>query len=151
MAAIKDGLRVELTLFQGNYYYINGYGEWALFPVDNSGKKTYKILLTQIGSAVPEVTVLQNTLEGAAPVFSRSSQGSFAITKSGGFPLGRTAITPGSVIDEGDSSNPGAMNIIPNDNGNSILIYTFSSSNALADTCFYRTLITVDVYPPAAE
>ena len=81
----SDGPSQTISLTAANGVFINGV-------------KKYVALLTQSGTSAPVATVLENTL-GDTPTYTRDFQGSYYISKSGGFDPAKTVFffqSPGS-------------------------------------------------------
>jgi hypothetical protein len=106
------------------------------------GKKTYKGILNQSGTAAPVVTVLENSLGGTV-VWTRNSAGDYTGTLAAAFPITKTLITSTTYT---DPSADAAVMVTSGGDGDTISCYMFDSG-APADSVASYTSVIVEVYP----
>ena len=72
---------------------------------DSRPYKVYSALIGQVGTSDPNViTLLENTFSGT-PVWSRSTQGEFAISLTDAFTVGKTSVITSNVMGNGSYQN----------------------------------------------
>jgi hypothetical protein len=107
----------------------------------------YTALLTQSGTSAPVATVLENTL-GGNPVWARGGQGSFNITLSGAFPIGKTIIFLTIRGDDADGRIIAEINYNSSPNANQRgFVFKNASTNLNADGIGTLSSIEIRVYP----
>jgi len=128
-------------------------GETVVRAVDSDGNalafsggsgskpKIYKALLTQVGSADPTVTVLENELS-ADIVWTRDAQGTYIGTLSGAFTVGKVFLIVGERY-----NNLGDMVYLYTDTVNSVSLETVDASNTATDDILEETAVSIEVYP----
>ena len=90
-----------------------------------NGVKVYRALLTQSGTSVPTVTVLENSLGGTV-VWTRDSIGNYVGTLAGAFPSGKTGVLCGQRPSLDSGGGEGTM-------------YSFGTAQPDANTITLRT------------
>jgi hypothetical protein len=107
------------------------------------GKKVYKALLTQTGTAAPVAIVLENTLSGT-PVWSRSSKGIYYATLASEFTINKTAC----MINASFDAEVEVMTGVLRTSANQISVSTGKKTlNEGLDDTLLNTTITIEVYP----
>ncbi len=109
------------------------------------GYTVFSGLLTQVGVGNPTVTILENTL-GSTPTWAYVTAGSYTVTASGKFTLGKTYMTIGTVFDPGDSATFPVWCDIADADGNSIPFFVHKGTVGV-DGVLNKTPVEIRVYP----
>jgi hypothetical protein len=105
--------------------------------------KKYVALLTQSATSAPVATVLQNSLSGT-PVWSYVSTGTYNLTLTGEFTVGKTIIRSMNLdLVRGDEYG----DVVASRSLNTIALVTYDISNTPADDLLSSTLMEIEVYP----
>jgi hypothetical protein len=105
----------------------------VIAPVEVTGVRKYKALLTQTGTNAPTATVMQNGL-GGTPVWSYDDIGVYSGTFAGAF--------------DGVVKPYSALQVRVNGiNSDTIVVETFNPDNSPANNQLVNTYIEIEVYP----
>lgn len=100
----------------------------------NIGYKVYTAIIEQNGTNAPTVvTLLQNTLSGT-PAYSYGGPGGYAITLSGEFTIGRTAVFMESLVTDDSNTVFGFVDASPSSmSANAIALNSYDTTFTLSD------------------
>jgi hypothetical protein len=143
-SASKHGLLPKLSGSAADV--LRGDGTFGAVP---PGFKRYWALLTQSGTSVPSVTVLENGLSGT-PTLARTSAGIYTITLTGAFTTNKTAVLMGPPPQPGGSTvvsfyvDYTSANVITISSKNSDPV---GGTGGFTDNALNNTIICIMVWP----